>query len=171
MADVLIVKSIKPKRLQIKEIRFEILNALRAEGRFHQKELKKTVSSWSPPRPSFESAISTAGGDLTVLTAPKGSPMAVKKWTWADEGTRVRSIHARKAPYLRFQVGYQPRTRPKHFSSRRSRRFGPWVRVKSVRAHRIRPRGWTADLNKRRKGPFTKAMFRAIERGSRKLYR
>jgi hypothetical protein len=171
LADVFLIKTIKPKRLQIKEIRFEILNALRKEASFHRKELKKTVRSWSPPRPSFESAISTAGGHLAVLTSPRGTRMAVKKWNWADRGTRYRSIHARRSPYMTFQVGYQPRTRPRHFSSRRSRNFGRWVRVKTVRSHRIRPRRWTEELNKRRRRPFTKRIFRALERGSRKLYR
>lgn len=171
MGDVFVIKSIKPKRIQAGAIRLEILNALRAEGRFHKKELDKTVQSWTPPKPRFESTISTAGGALTVLTAPTGTKQAVDHWNWADQGTRTRAIHARRAPYMVFQVGYQPRTRPKHFSSRQSRRFGQWVKVKTVRSHRIRPRGWTEDLNKRRKGPFTKAIFKAIERGSQKLYR
>lgn len=171
MADVLAIKSIKPKRLQPSAIRFEVLNALRREGTVHRKELKKTVRTWSPPRPKFESTISLAKGNLTVLTAPTGTRDAVKRWNWADEGTRSRSIHARKAPYMIFQVGYQARTRPKHFGSGSSRRHGKWVRVKSVRAHRIRPRRWTETLSKRRKRPFMRNMLKAIEKGSRKLYR
>lgn len=170
MPDILLVKSIKPKRLRPDAVRLELLNTLRKEGTTQRKELEKTVRTWSAPKPRFESAISLAGGDLTILTAPTGTKQAVDKWTWANDGTRNRSIHARRKPYMVFQVGYQARTMPKQFSSGKSRRHGQWVRVKTVRNHRIRPRAWTETLSKRRIDPFRKAIFAAIERGSRKLF-
>jgi hypothetical protein len=167
---VIAFKGIKPKKLKVQPIIDELKKELKAEGKFHQKELKKTVKGWRGAKPRFESLTDISVDSVVVLTGPTGTTKAVNKWRWTDEGTKPHIIRARRAPRLRFQVGYVPSTTPKKFTSRRSRRFGPVRRPVAVRHPGTKARGWTELLSKRRKRPFTKRMIRAMQKGSAKIF-
>ena len=168
MSITVTVKEIKPQRFKPEAIKKEVEAALKAEGKYHQKELKKTVATWRN-KPQFESLQDTAGGDLIVITGPTGNTDAVQHWVWADKGTRRRVITAKRAPYLRFRRNYSAKTVSKQFVSYPGGSYGGWVRKKSV-VHEIKAREWSETLSNRRKVPFRRAMFSAIKRGSDKVF-
>jgi hypothetical protein len=170
MGVVIAFKGIKGKKLNIDAYRLEILNELRKEGTTHRQILARTVTTWKH-KPTFESLI---GLDrrlgATVITGPTGSDKAVKLWQWADEGTKPHTIRAKNAPALSFRTGYTAKSRVGKFTSRRSRRYGPWRRTKSVRHPGTKAREWTKILTKRRKGPFTQRMIKAMQRAAKKSF-
>jgi len=168
MADIFLFKGIKPKRLSSDAIWLELLNALRKEGRIQQRELRKTVSTWRN-KPTFEFVIGIAKDGVRVATGPGGNKDAAQHWVWTNDGTKPHAIVARRAPRLRFQTGFVPKTRHGQFKSYRGRRFGPWTSPRAVWHPGTEARNWTEILQKRRKRPFTRAMIKAIQRGARKM--
>lgn len=164
-----VFKSIKPKRLKVDEYRKQILNALRAEGAFQKKELEKTVRTWKH-KPNFEFLIGLTYEDAMVVTGPTGDTFAVQLWEWTDQGTKPHTIRAKRAPALRFQTGFQAKTVRGSFRSRRSRRFGPWVRPKQVKHPGTRARLWSETLTKRRKRPFMRRMISAMQSAAKKSF-
>jgi len=172
MSITLQCKPIRPRRLKVDKVRLEILNALRAEGRDVKKELEKTARNFRGAKPKFESLIGLTGGDATVLTGPTGSTKAVQKWTWQDEGTKgPYPITARRAPLLKYRLGYNPGTRPGTLTTRGSYYVGAhWRSKKTVMHPGIKPRGWSPLVQKRRKKPFIKRMNTAVRVGMKKAY-
>lgn len=170
MSTVFLVKGIKPSRLSIDAYRLEILNQLRAEGRTQKKELDKTTKTWRGEKPKFETLVGLERppGSASVLTGPSGSDKAVNKWVWLNEGTRIR--------WALMSKDWKSKTRPRWFGSGRG---GGRVVIAGKRAmmrRGIRPRpgikarGWTPDLQKRRRRPFTRGMVGAMQRASRKAF-
>lgn len=163
------IKAIKPAKLRVGRVRLELLNELRAEGRDVKKELEKTTRNWKGAKPAFEILISLAGNDATLLVGPAGNTKGVQKWTWLDEGTRPHVIRARRAPYLRYRLGYNASTRPGTLTSRGSYYVGKHYRRSKVVHHPgTKPRGWVALIQKRRRRKFTKRMLAAVKRGMEK---
>jgi len=168
---VFLVKGIKPSRLNVDVYRQEILNDLRAEGKVHQKELKKTTRTWQGETPKFESLIGLergSSGSASVMTGPTGSDKAVNKWEWLNKGTRIR--------WALMSRDWQSKTRPRWFGSGRGagRVIIAGRRAMTMRGIRPRPgieaRGWSDDLTKRRRRPFTRRMIGAMQRASRKAF-
>ena len=112
------IKAIKPQRLRIPEIRLELLNELRRQGKETEADLGKPVATWEN-KPKFTSEISLAGGDAMVLTGPTGGDEAVQHFEWVDQGTRPHIIRARRGRRLRFSSKYTAKTRPGWIGSRR----------------------------------------------------
>ena len=167
---VIVFVPIIPKELNVNVFRLEILNALRKEGTVHRKELSKTVTTWDN-KPTFKSKISLDRRiGASVHTFPTGTEKAVNRWEWTDEGTKPHTITARRAPSLRFQSGYTPRTSPKKFSSGASRRFGAWQRPVSIRHPGTRPRNWSVELSRIRKKPFEVRVRGAIAKASARAF-
>lgn len=162
-------KLIAPKRMRQKEVRFEVLNALRKQGVKDRRALRPTVATWKT-KPKFDSKISTKGGDLSVHTFPSGDEDAVQRWIWADRGTEPHIIRARNAPYLRFRTGYRSKTLPGRFSSRASRYSGGWRRTRAVFHPGQEARNWTAILLQEHGIEFVQAIEDAIERGIAKTF-
>lgn len=157
-----LVKGLKPKKLKIKDVRLNILNALRAEGRVVKKELEKTTATWKGAKPTFEIAIGLTGQDATVLIGPGGSPKGAQKWVWLDEGTRPHIIRAKNVPNLSFQVGkFKPKTKVKTFSSSPGTIGGTFVSKKQVSHPGTEARQWSDEIVKRRKKKFTGSMIKA----------
>jgi len=169
---VLACKPIRPRKLRVDKVRLEILNALRAEGRVVKKELEKTVRNFRGARPGFETLIGLTTKEATVLTGPTGTVKAVQKWKWLDEGTRgPYPITARRAPLLKFRLGYNPGTRPGTLTTRGSYYIGThWRSKKTVIHPGIKARGWSALVQQRRKKPFIKRMNTAVRVGMAKAY-
>ena len=163
-----LVKAIKPARMKPKEVRFEVLNALRKEGRAHVKLYKKTVGTWKK-KPKFGFLISTApAGDLSLLSGPESGGQV---WEWLNRGTKgPYPIIAKKAPLLRFRTGYTAKTQPRQFSSGSGGAKGPWRSKKAVMHPGIKAREWSEEMVKTRQRPFNRNMFRAVQRGTKKLY-
>lgn len=162
-------KAIKPSKLKVGRVRLELLNELRAEGRDVKKELERTTRNWKGVKPTFEALISLMGGGATLLVGPVGPTKGVQKWTWLEEGTRPHVIRAKRAPFLRYRLGYNPSTRPGTLTSRGSYYVGRHFRRSKVVHHPgTQARGWAPLIQKRRKRKFTKRMLAATKRGMEK---
>jgi hypothetical protein len=174
VSTVFLVKGVKPKKLNIAAYRTEILNELRKEGTDQRKELRKTIRTWKGEKPKFETLVGLERppGSASVLTGPTGSDKAVNKWVWLNDGTPPHVIAARRKPTLAFRRGgFVSKTRPRWFGSRRgSPATGPWSYPKRVKHPGIEARGWSEDLQKRRRRPFTQRMVGAMQRASRKAF-
>ena len=66
-----LVKTIKPKKLAIDQVRLNILNALREEGRIIAKEFEKTTRTWKGTKPKFEVLIGLDSKDAIVVVGPR----------------------------------------------------------------------------------------------------
>ena len=154
-------KGIKPKKLQVDQIRLNILNALREEGKIIAKEFEKTTRTWKGVKPKFEVLIGLTGKDATVIVGPTGSDKAVLKWVWIDEGTRPHKIRAKNAPLLKFRSGFSPKTLPNKIASFPSGSFGSFVSKKEVNHPSTKPRNFTTIVVRRRRKPFIKSMTKA----------
>ncbi len=154
-------KGIKPKKLQVDQIRLNILNALREEGKIIAKEFEKTTRTWKGVKPKFEVLIGLTGKDATVIVGPTGSDKAVLKWVWIDEGTRPHKIRAKNAPLLKFRSGFSPKTLPNKIASFPSGSFGSFVSKKEVNHPGTKPRNFTTIVVRRRRKPFIKSMTKA----------
>lgn len=163
---VFVVKGIKPNKLKVKEVRLEILNALRAEGRDVVKELRKTTATWSGEKPDFEAIIGLSGEDASVFAGPTGSEMGAKKWRWLDAGTRIR--------WALMSRDWRSKTRPGFVGS------GPGAGRVLLAGRRamtrrniaprpgIQARGWSELIQKRRKRKFRDRIIAAKNRGLKK---
>jgi len=166
------VKAIKPRKLRVKEVRLELLNELRKEGREEVRILQPTVQHWRGVKPDFDFEIGLTSKEVLLLVGPVGSEKAVQKWGWRDEGTRKNyPITARRTPFLRFRSGYSPSTTPGSFKSRGAVSYGSWVRKKTVIHPGIDARGWSEKLQKQRKRPYRDRMLAATRRGMEKAKR
>ena len=164
MAELVQIKAIKPKVMNLKRVREELLKAARAEGKETQKLYEQTVATWKGDKPFFESLISLMRNDATVLTGPNGSEMALKKFKFLDEGTSVR--------WALMSSDWQSKTRPGVLKSGRGAGRVIVVGKRWMRRPRpgIKARGWTEKIGKQRHKPFIQAMIKAKNRGLNKLY-
>ncbi len=164
MAELVQVKAIKAKAMNLKRVREELLKALEAEGRETQKLYEQTVSTWQGDKPTFESLVEVGSSDVTVLTGPNGSEMALKKFKFLDEGTSKR--------WALMSSDWQSKTRPGVLKSGQGR--GRVIVIGKRRMRRPRPgiqaRDWTEKIGKQRHKPFIQAMIKAKNRGLDKLY-
>lgn len=158
---IIVVKKIKAAKLDIEPFRRALLNAVEAEALIERRELAKTTASWQGDKPTFESATSIKGGDLTVLTGPAGSEMGAKKWNWLDQGTRIR--------YATMSPGWRSKTRVKWFGSGRGK-----GRMLFVSRRRPRPgiqsRGWSEALTLTRKNAFRKLVQAGLDRAAQRMW-
>lgn len=158
------VKAIKPQKMRIDQVRLELLDALRAEGKDVEKLLEQTWSTWNGDKPFAESVIGLTGKDATVITGPNGSEKALNKFRWLDEGTSKR--------WALMSSDWKSKTKPGTLKSGRG--AGRVVVVGKRRMRRPRPgikaRGWTEKITKQRRKPFIKRMIKAKNKGLNKLY-
>jgi len=172
MADVFQVKAIKPRKLDVFEVRWELLNAMGKEGKASVKELEKTARNFRGRKPRFWYDVVLTSDEAAVIVEPKGDADAVKKWTMLDEGTPAHIIRARRAPCLRFRIGYNSGTRPGTLRTRRAYYVGnSWRRARAVRHPGTQPRGWSKLVQDRRKPKYITAMNKALRRGMEKASR
>lgn len=173
-----LVKGLKPKKLKIKQVRLNILNVLRAEGKIVKKELEKTTATWEGDKPTFEIAIGLTGQDAIVLIGPGGNQKGAQKWVWLDQGTKPHQIKAKNPriikrdgktiimpPMLTFRDGrgFRSKTKVKTFASRKGANTGSWVNKKEVKHPGNEAREWSITIVKQRKKPFTKAIIEAAQ--------
>jgi len=168
------VKAVRPrKRIDAEKFAVAIMAELDKQGQIAKRMYKKTTRTWKPPRPVFKVDVVYA-----KPPGPRGGresrPASVHvyttsdKYKWVDYGTKPHIIRPRRAKYLKFRVGFRAKTRVRVIGSRRGRRFGSWVSVSKVRHPGTKAREFTKEIQKRRRRPFYKAMFRAIEKAQKR---
>ncbi len=168
MTVVVAMKAIKPQRLKQDAIRLEILNALRAEGKQQKKLLKQTTASWSGEKPTFESLIGLTGSDATVVTGPTGNTKGVNKWTWLDQGTKIR--------WALMSSNWRSKTKGGTLKSGGGSGQVVIAGKRAMQARNIRPRpgiaarGWSSMVTKMRRKPFTRLTIKAMQKGSKRLF-
>lgn len=164
MAEFFAVKAIKPQKMKLDQVRKELLNALRAEGRDVKKLYEPTVATWKGDKPFFEILIGLTGRDASVLVGPNGSKEALKKFKFLDEGTRIR--------WALMSSDWKSKTKPGSLKSGGGRGRVVVVGRKAMRKPRpgIKARGWTPMIKKRRRKPFTKRTIDAKNVGLANLY-
>lgn len=164
----ILLKGIKSPTLQVDKIRLELLNALHKEGRAAVKEHEKTVKTWRGEKPTFVSQVSLAGGNATLLVGPTGDEKGVAKWSWLNEGTKIR--------WAVMSGDWQSKTTPRSFGSGpgagRVVIYGKAAMLKRGIGPRpgIEAREWTTEIQKRRKREFQRLMVEAIQRGREKAF-
>jgi hypothetical protein len=162
------LKAIKPAALRVDQIRLEILNALRAEGREVVKEHEKTVATWQNERPKFEFLIGLSGGNASVLVGPTGDDKGVQKWNWLNQGTRIR--------WALMSRDWQSKTTPRFVGAGRGqgRVLIAGRRAMMARGIPARPgiiaREWTVLIQERRKDKFRSRLIDALQRARAKLH-
>lgn len=133
-----------------------------------KKDAEKTVRGWKGEKPAFALLIKESPKNILYFTLyMRGSAKAKNKWNWLDLGTKPHPIAARRAPYLVFQTGYNPGSRPYSQGSRRlvtsaARRFGPYRKKKAVQHPGFPGRGWRKILAKIHKKPFERAYVESV---------
>lgn len=157
---VLLVKGIKPKKLEVDKIRQNILKALEREGKIVIAEYNKTVATWNDP-PQFEALVDVSGSEAAVLVGPTGSELQVNKFVWTDQGTKPHTIAARNAPRLIFREGFSPKTLPGVIASYPGGTFGALVGARAVRHPGTKPRRFTAIIQRKRLKPFRAEVLKA----------
>lgn len=160
------VKGINPKKLDVTAIRTELINELKKEGKLQVSILDRTTRNWKREKPTFKYIVDISGSSVDLLVGPSGNKKGAQKWEWLDEGTEPHLISAKRAPHLRFRLGYNAATRPQWLNSRGHYYIGNWWRTASVVRHPgIQAREWSMTLQKQRKVPFRNAMLAALRRG------
>jgi len=160
-----LVKSLKPKKLKVSQIRLNILNELRKEGTVIKREFEKTVATWDGAKPTFKVAIGLTGQDAIVLVGPAGSTEGAQKWVWLNDGTRPHPIAAKNVPNLVFRhgSGFKAKTKVKVFGSGPGANTGALVKKKRVQHPGIEARDWTGEIARLRRKAFNKRIVKATK--------
>lgn len=116
--------------IDIDEVRLELLNALRKEGRLVRRELQKATRTWNH-KVTFDMKVSLAKGDRYVQVSTDDQIFA-----WVNDGTRSHMMGPilpvnKKA--LKIPSGSILKTTPHKLSSRKGRQVGPYFIRKRTR--------------------------------------
>jgi hypothetical protein len=102
-----LVKKIKPRRLQDKAMRLVLLNAMRKAGTVIKKDFEKTTKTWSN-KPKFEALVSLKPPGPTLLVGTND-----EVYRFVDEGTEEHFIFPVNKKALAFPGGpYTAKTKP-----------------------------------------------------------
>jgi len=162
---VIEIKQIKPAKLKVDKVRLELLNALRAQGKEIVADYNQTVQTWRN-KPAFETAISLAGGDASVLVTPDGPNR--QQFEYVDKGTRPHIIRPRRARKLRFKSVYRAKTQPGVIGSGPGGASGEDVYRDFVNPPGTEARRFSEIIEQRRRKRFQGAMVDAMQRGMEK---
>jgi hypothetical protein len=165
------VKVIKPPGLKVDQIRLELLNAMRKEGRLQKKRLAETARHWTGAKPTFEFLIGLTGTETALFVGPSGDTKGAQKWVWIDEGTPPHIIRPRNARILAFRVGGRSGSSPNTLAVSAGRRGSKWAHAKVVHHPGIRARNWAITLMKERMNPYYASINAAVKRGYEKASR
>lgn len=137
----LVIKVIKPSKLNEAAMRLQLLNDMRKVGTAMKASFAEVTATWKT-EVLFEVQISLAGGpQVEVFTTNK-------IWDYVDRGTPPHVIRPKNAKALRFQSGYAAKTTPGVIGSSAGGPFGPVVFSKGVNHPGNQPGGFTKEIQK-----------------------
>ena len=132
-----------------------------------KEEFKKTVEGWDRP-PTFVGTVNKSTHFLRLLV--KASRKYSDIYAMIDiTGAKPHQIHAKNAPTLRFQSGYQAATRPKQISSRRKQRFGRVITPVSVNHPGFEPRLFSETIAEQYQPRYEQIMNEATRKATKRL--
>ena len=155
---VVLMKAIKPVKLNDAVFRLEFLNEMRKAGTAVRRDYQRTVSSWNGEKPKFEQLVSLAGGGPTLVIEVTGGHGA-DKWFWLDKGTKVR--------YATMSMNFRAKTSVGSLSSGSGRGGLLFVNKKRPRLG-IKARGWTVIIVKLWTPRFKSRMELAMRTAAKK---
>lgn len=162
MSVVVKVKVLKPKTLQQKEMRLELLNGLRSAARAVQRDYEATVATWKH-KPKFDLVIALGKTKAEFLVGTDD-----KIYGYVDEGTKPHIIVPKKAKVLRFSNVYRAKTSPGVIGSSDGGSSGEPVFVRVVRHPGVRARKFSKTINDKHKKSFKDKMHEAMRRARAK---
>jgi hypothetical protein len=165
VADVFRIKAIKPELLKVKNIRLELLNELRREGKDLKKEFDKTIAGWEGDRPTFKAQVSLAGSEAVVIVWPTGNTRGVEKWVYLDLGTSIR--------WALMSRNWRSKTKPGKLQSGGGSGRVVIAGRRAMQRRNIPPRpgikarGWTVKIGRQYKRRFPNRIGLAIKRAKK----
>ena len=155
---LILTKTIKPQRLKVKEMRLELLNALRKSGTVIRKDFRGTTKNWKH-KVKFEQQISLKqpGPTITVWTDDE-------IYNYVDGGTRPHDIWAgyytgkSDKKTLAFPSMFTPKTKPGSLKSGPGSSGGDTVFTPYVRHPGTEPRNFSGQIAKQDLPKFKRLM-------------
>ena len=164
---VVVMKSIKPKRLKVKAMRLELLNAMRKSGTVIQKDFEETTATWKH-KVKFETLVSLKQPGPTILVSTNDEIDG-----YVNEGTKAHDIWAgyytgkSKHKVLVFPSGFTAKTTPGRLKSGSGGSSGELVYTPYVRHKGSKARKFDALIKKKREKWFRKQMQAAMNKAAK----
>lgn len=122
------------------------------------RRYRRTTSTWSH-KPDFVVQSDISGANVTMLSGTDD-----RIWKWVDEGTRPHRIVHKVAKFLRFQPGYQAKTKPGVMQAGPGGAFGAVVFRRAVMHPGTQPRRFSASIFRDMTKEMPKIMQRQLEK-------
>jgi hypothetical protein len=165
MPDVFRIQALKPKLLQVDNIRNEILKELRGEGNDLKAEFEKTTAGWDGDKPSFEPKVVLNSREAGVSVGPTGNEKGVNKWGWLNDGTPIR--------WAVMSNDWKSKTKPGNLGSGGGSGRVVIAGRRAMTQRNIQPRpgikarGWTKTIGRQNTRRFPNRITMAIRRAKK----
>ncbi len=153
------VKSLRPRPMNVKGYRDEILSQLRKEGTQLRKLFDKTTKTWQPAV-RFRTDVRVAGDRASVIVSTKDI-----RFISVDKGTHTR--------WAVMSANFSPKSQVRSLSASQGK-GGAVIRGRSAMRKRniaprpgIRPRNFSIEIRKIRRPIFFFNMRRAMKRAAK----
>lgn len=147
------------------EVKKELRKTTQKAGRELRAWFNGVVSDWKH-KPTFIYRHEVKPEAITVVIVAIG--VNAKIWLWVDKGTRPHVIRAKRAKYLRFQTGYNPRTSYRATTGGTGKATGDWRQKKEVRHPGTEAREFTEVIYEEYTPKFKKDIEKAFQRALRR---
>lgn len=165
MPGIILARTYAKRTLKTGEVRLELLNELRSQGRSIRRKYEATVVDWEGEKPVFEiGGPSLRGGVASISIGLKaGGGDGNGKYIWLDHGTAIR-----------WAVMGRNFIRKTHPNSMSTNPGVDDVAIKGMQAMMkrgipprpgIAARNYTKTILKNNKKPFNDAIIAAVKRG------
>ena len=160
----LLLKLIKPKKLEIGAFRLELLNALRTTGKVIEEEDYGAITATWKHKPKIEVVISLTGPGPVLLIGTDDEIFG-----YVSEGTRPHKIKPKRpGGTLYFQRGYTAKTRANVIGSVPGGSVGPMQAAKAVKHPGTEARNFDKVIQKKREKWFKRKMEDAMKTAAKK---
>jgi len=155
---VLVFKTIKPKRLQEKEMKRVIRNAMKRVGYGIQKDFESTTATWDH-KPKFSVTTTISGDDSPAVLVGTDDEI----YGYVSGGTSAHIIRPKRARALRFQKTYTAKTVPGVIGSKAGGPSGPAVYAQEVHHPGTKARRFDQIIQKKWQPRFKREIEAAMK--------
>lgn len=142
-----------------------LTQAAKEIGRETLREYRRTTTTWHH-KPNFQTLTEVRGGDLFQITGTDD-----EIYRYVDLGTRPHYILPRvSGNKLRFQTGYNAKTRPNSLTSYRGGKFGPVRFADAVLHPGTPPRNFTKLIGAIMSKKSVDIMLKYLDKWRKKKY-